>query len=268
LVNLDNFSLVYTGNTVTRPYSFVNLQGKNLVVTMGDSWTWGSDMTLDDNHEHRLQNHFGQRLAQEWSADWLNIAQGGSGNFWLYDRVEELAKVIPTLDYQHIYVVCTLTEIGRAVQARTDIDFYNFFVENDIKDFLFFLNNLCAEKIIQYLQPFDNVTLKIGTNFVNYLGNPYNVLLPRTWLELMCEHCGVDYSGICHVVSPWALGELRALIDLVPEHKHNDYLSMLNELVDSALQRERLLRSLPITRNLHPTAPGHGIWANYILQNI
>lgn len=273
MVDLSKFSLIDTGHTTTQsanpyPFNFVSHNGANLVVTVGDSWTWGADMTPDNNDIFRIQNHFGMQLSKNLDSDWLGLGQNGSGNFWIYDKICELADLIPQLEYQHIYVVCTLTETGRAINSRLDIDFYRFFLENHCNDLISFLNNRCVDNIIQVLSVFDNVSLHMGTNFVDYLGHSYDCLMPKPWLELICNHHGYPYYGNCQVVSPAVIQELEQLKSLVPDNKLIDYWQFLNNLTEQALQRERMISTVPGIKKLHPSAHSHSLWADYILQNI
>jgi len=274
MVNLEKFSIVDTGHKTKNifkyacPFDYISASSNILVVTVGDSWTWGSDMTTDDNNNYRLQNHYGNLIARAYNADWLNLGQGGSGNFWMYDRVQELANIIPELHYQRIFVICTLTETGRAIITRQDIDFYNFFKHNSLDEFLLHLNSICVNNITTMLEPFNNVVLRIGTNFVDYLGPSNEFLMPKSWLELMCTYYQIPYTGKCYIVSPWVFDELQQLKNLVPPNKINAYLDLLNSLVDRALHRELLIRSVPDIRCHHPQATSHKLWADYILQNI
>jgi hypothetical protein len=225
-------------------------------------------MTPTDNNQHRLNNHYGQIIATQLGSDWLNLGQGGSGNFWMYDRVRELAQVIPTLNYKSILVVCTLTETGRAIESRCDIDFVSFFKHNAPKDLLQYLNTICVHNVVSALEPFEHVTLRIGTNFVDYLGPASKHILATSWTELLCHKYNIPYTGPCYVVSPWVFDGLHQLKNLVPPEKINDYLDLINSLVDRALHRELLIRSVPDIRCHHPQATSHKLWADYILQNI
>lgn len=269
MVNLSAFSNLDTGSLVNGvSFDFIDRGENSLVVTIGDSWTWGQDMTPNNNNTLRLQNNYGMHLARSLNADWLSLGQNGSGNFWMYDRIQELANIIPELHYQRIFVICTLTETGRAVASRQDIDFYNFFKHNRPGEFLLYLNSICVDKITTMLAPFNNVVLRIGANFVDYLGPSNEFLMPKSWLEIMCTYYQIPYTGTCYIVSPWVFDDLYQLKDLVPPEKINDYLDLINSLVDSALHREKLMCSVPDIRHLHPQLTGHKLWADYVLQNI
>ena len=271
-MNLSVFSVVDTGHCQIKnlknlyPFDFVDRSKKKLVVTVGDSWTWGTDMTPDNNNEYRLKHHFGHQLACNLNADWLSLGQSGSGNFWMYDRVREFARIIPNLIYDQIYVVCTLTETGRAVSVRTDIDFNRYFQNYHVNGFIKYLNNLCVNNIVAALRPFDNVLLKVGTNFVDYLGDDHEFVMSTPWLKLICQQHSIEYTGNCQTMSPWAISDLRQLNNQVPDNKHNDYLNLLETLADSALERKQLLLSVPGMNRFHPTSQGHRLWADYVLK--
>lgn len=283
MVDLTKFSIVSTGHSTRNavkkvcPFDFVNNDSSVCVVTVGDSWTWGCDMTDNDDEHHRLSNNYGRLVADHLQADWLNLGQGGSSNFWIYDRVAELATVIPTWHYDKIYVICTFTEVGRAVDARTDIDFYNFLHHNDITQFLSYLNQHCVSNIVSALKPFDHVTVKIGTNFVDYAGPQFAELLPTPWVKLMCDHFKIDYDHQCHVVSSWVIDSFRSIMALSADP--TKYLAMLESWINPAIQRAQLLIKIPgmtytidpmrgSTNTGHPGAAGHRLWADYIIKSL
>lgn len=280
---MTKFSIVDTGHSTRNvvkkvcPFDFVNNNSSVCVVTLGDSWTWGCDMTANDDEQHRLTNNYGRLVAKHLGADWLNLGQGGSGNFWIYDKVNELVKVIPSWHYDKIYVICTFTEVGRAIDARTDIDFYHFLHNNDITQFLSYLNQHCVSNIVSALKPFDHVTVRIGTNFVDYTGPQFPEWLPIPWIKLMCNQSQIDYDHQCYVVSSWVIDSFRSIAAMGPDSEK--YLTMLESWIDPAIQRAQLLRKIPgITYTIlpsresinsgHPGALGHKLWADYIIKSL
>lgn len=162
----------------TNTYNFVNRNSKELVVTVGDSWTYGSDITLTNADEQpRIRLAFGNVLAEQIGADWLNLAMSAQGNFYIAAMVGELANLIPHLNYKKITVICTFTGIGRWFNTFYDLDInyiqwfnQNIHSQNDFDKLLFMLNDVCVSRILDYLKPFNHVKLKIGTNFVEPLG--------------------------------------------------------------------------------------------------
>lgn len=247
--------------------TFVATGSRTLVVTAGDSWTWGFDMTVSNNHDHRMSHSFGSIVAKELNADWLNLAQTGSGNFWLLDKIKEFAKLLPSLDYDKVYVICTLTEPGRAFNSNMDrhIDYITWFKNNtdDPSKLLPYLNNLVVSGIIDTLSKFD-ITLRIGTNFVNQTGLEVagEYLVPDTWLEILNGR----FVDECFVVSPFVINELKSAIDLVEDK--NKFLTWIIELSDKAILRRKQLIDPIKFANGHPIAQSHKMWADYILTKL
>ena len=64
---------------VTNCFDFVDRNSDTLVVTVGDSWTWGADLDSD----LRLQQVYGNLVSHHLSADFLNLGQSGSNNFFI-----------------------------------------------------------------------------------------------------------------------------------------------------------------------------------------
>ena len=262
-----------TGQFPTNTFSFIDNGADNLVVTVGCSWTWGANMTEDDNQTHRLKYNFGRVLANELSADWLLLGQVGTGNFWLYQKVEEFVKLIPTLKYKKIYIVCTLTEIGRQCYTELDshIDYKEYFRTNTFgNDLLQFLNDHAVNKIIEAVKPYGNVILRIGTNFIDQIGvdSARDFLIPTPWLERLCQETDTHYTGPVYTVSHKAMDALRRL----QPYSYNGfgYTLWLMSLLEKGGERIRLCQEcdLLMPGTGHPGIKGHNIWAQEILKTL
>ena len=65
-----------------KEFDWIKQNRKTLVVTIGESWTWGDSLgktqhKIFDDKEFRLANVYGRRLADTLQADFLNIAKPG-----------------------------------------------------------------------------------------------------------------------------------------------------------------------------------------------
>ncbi|CAB4128938.1 hypothetical protein UFOVP112_107 [uncultured Caudovirales phage] len=261
-----------TGQATDNTFSFINNGADNLVVTVGCSWTWGANMTSDDDLDYRLTNNFGRVLSNALSADWLCLGQVGTGNFWLYQKVEEFVRLIPTLKYKKIYIICTLTEVGRQCYTELDshIDYKEYFRNNAYGDkFLEFLNDYAVKKIVSAVEPYSNVILRIGTNFVDPIG--VNVdskyIIPNTWLSMLCAESGTEYTGKCYTVSHLAVNRLKQLKSV-----NNDFgfFLWLDKLIELGHDRITLCQqcNLLMPGTGHPGATGHRMWAEHILKTL
>lgn len=248
----------------THTFNFVDNDSDGLLVTVGDSWTWGADMTIDDDEQHRMQNHYGRIVSDHIGCDWLNLGQGGSGNFWAADKIKELTNIIPYLKYKNVTIVCTLTEVGRAVNTEIDrhIDYLNFFNTTPHTELLNFLNATVIDSITDSVKDYDFIRLLIGNNFVDHCGPTLcGITMDKTWLELITEKTNIEK---CHIVSSSSFDRLHSLIDSVGDKEH--YLLWISEIMDIATRRQKLLFNSSLIKRGHPNAAGHKLWANYIIE--
>ena len=103
------------------PYDFVDRNSKTLYVTIGDSWTWGSSILTDyidfsspiEQQEERKQKLYGNIITKNKNYDWLNLGCYAAGNNWIANKVFELYRLLPRLEYHKIIVHCVLTGVGR-----------------------------------------------------------------------------------------------------------------------------------------------------------
>jgi hypothetical protein len=262
--HIDTGHSLSTNSTCQSPFHFVDRKSKTLLVTVGDSWTWGVDILEGANDEYRVKNIYGNLISQHLCADWLLLAQSGSGNLWLARKVQEFNRMVNFLDYERVILICTFTESGRAAHAETEIDFVKFFKHNQPKDLLKFLDDIAMSWILDSTID-SRITLLIGRNFVdNWPLDTHALETP--WYQLM--QTNEKIHSMCHVVSPFVIDDLRELIDLAPKNTRNDILSMMSDLANTAIERANLLQSLPHIRNYHPNADGHRLWAEYVISKL
>jgi hypothetical protein len=259
----------------TNTFDFVDRNSKKLVITSGDSWSWGADLTPDDNEDYRLEHAYGNIIAKQLNADWLNLSQSGSNNFFIADRIEELEKIISSLDYTKIYLICTFTEIGRSFNSHYDsyIDYISWFKNNivnesDFDKFLYFLNAECLTRIQKVVKK-HNIELRVGSNFVDPIGlDTADGFLKTPWFRLL----GID----CPVVAYAGSTGVSRLLDaeqFIPDSKKSLFRSWFVKLIDNAKYIDQVTSTSIHPHVLsgrcgHPQADGHKRWANYILQSI
>jgi len=238
----------------TNCFDFVDRESTTLVVTVGDSWTYGEDLDTST----RLQNVYGNIVSQQLNADWLNLAQSGANNFFIAERVEELDKIVPNLDYNTIYLICTFTETGRSFNSHHDayIDYISWFRCNTIDKFLAFLNAECYNRVSTVAKR-HHMTLRVGTNFVDPVGFPADF---TAWFRQLGIVCSVNscagHTGVSR------LSEVEQFVNNSEQFKQ-----WFAELVDVSAHTDKVCRSTVLYK-AHPTANGHNIWANCILESI
>jgi len=103
------------------PYDYVDRGSDTLLVTIGDSWTWGSGICgpfdagniTEEDDKFRVSNLYGNVISKEKKWNWLNLGFYSMGNHWMVDKVFELRGLVPHLHFKNIVVVCVMTGTAR-----------------------------------------------------------------------------------------------------------------------------------------------------------
>lgn len=258
------------------PYSFVNNNSKKLIVTIGDSWTWGADLSTDDNLTVRNNDVYGAIIARELSADFLNLGQCGSCNLHIIERIKEMHNLITLLDYETIQIICTYTEVARSFNSEYDrtVDYYKWFASltfEELADFdqiLNYHNGLFQQDVLTLLETYPHVKIISGNNFTDPIGI---TSLPKTWIQLIAEELlNEDYVQPCYIMSHWVLDKLPAIItEFAPDINQTKLKEWMIVLLGRASQRKLLtINPQYFAGANHPRQQGHRLWANYLLDNI
>jgi hypothetical protein len=202
------------------------------------------------------------------NADWLNLALSAQGNFWIANMVQELAQIIPQLEYDRIYVICTFTGVLRWFNTRFDqhLDYISWFKNNvkDIEDFdklLVMLNSCCIKTILRSLSPFNHVILKVGTNFVDPVGFDQLTAeqrLPSAWYQVL----GCDDGNKIYTCTSYE--RISQGIEFIDSSQHAIFKQWVINKIDQSICRLNSLQDPAKFRNCHPFAEGHQLWAEYL----
>jgi len=254
------------------PFNFVNREQNTLLVTFGDSWTYGDDLTVDNNQEFRLEHVYGNQLSKLIGADFLNLAVPGSGNQLMPVLFEEFTQL--ELEYEQIIAIITFTEIGRDFNGWMDRDVdYASWLRNNIRTspdytkFLRWQNNLVANKIVKLADQMPNLKLLVSTNFVDPIGlEPFGSRqLDKTWLQVYRG----DNDHVCYFVSPYIIEKYKSVLDLEWSLDRTTWLEWANECLTRTNQRLDIIKDPEYFRGLyHPLAKGHLSWARYIEKQL
>ena len=258
----------------TNTFDYVDRGSDTLIVTVGDSWTWGSDIS-ENNHDNllRIKNLYGNILSQQVNTDWLNLGLSATSNFWLTAMVEELGQLVPNLEYKKICVICVFTGAGRWFHTQYDRYIHyaswandNVAQPNDYNKLLIKFNQDCIGRIQQALGPYKNITIKFGTNFVDPIGfNSVPLdqqLMP--WYRVM----GCQDGLVSHVCMDGVKALLR-MPEVVTNSQHLDYFKewMLG-IIPVSEKRNEIFNNPAKFRNYHPLKQGHQQWAEYLLTTL
>ena len=247
---------------------------KNLVVTVGESWTWGGGLgnpdydTKPDNHEFRLDNVYGAHLARYLDADFLNIAQPGESNLWIADQLNWAKQHIQELGYEKIYWFATLTEVGREFNGDRDHERIYTDLLKDIRGFDDFVD--CLSRLIA-VELAKHPDVIIGTNFV---GNNYPdrlSILKKSWVDVIAEYNQQPTPEPCFVLHCWVYERFSSVFEFNTELDRSTWLTEILEHMKKSDRTTDLLLASPINykqASKHPIPIGHEIWAKYLFAQI
>ena len=264
------------------PYNFVNRNSKTLVITIGDSWTFGADIYPDDfkYKQERLNKIYGNIIASELTADFLSLGQSGTCNLYIISKIIELDKIIPTLEYEKIIIICTFTEACRSIDGYFDktndyVSWFNnqhFDSIDKFNSIIEYHNSLYQDTLVNLIKKYSHVELIVGTNFVEPVGMHKEIsVLPKSWTQVYSEKIiKQEYTGECFIMSHWIFDKLP---DIITKFKPSIDQQLLKQwmidLINIALERKKLVSDHRYFRGIsHPLASGHRVWANYILENL
>lgn len=269
------------------PYLELSQGRPNLVICYGDSWTWGDSLvknltgsTTDQPHI-RLNNVYGRKLADLLDADFVNCAIPGIYNYWILDRLKilinhDMNSLCKT--YDKIYIVVTLTEIGRDFDfVKYCADFENFFEvsSNTLPDDIC---KACERFDFQYLDEISKMLpsktkLIVGRNFTHVQQDNKQLLdclLPDSWTDLLFKKQNFKFDQNCIIMSH-GIDRFDNYIKSKNLDNQN-YKKWLTDIIYpiATKQVDLLMQSKYNykTASKHPTPEGHAIWAEYIFSHL
>lgn len=246
---------------------------KNLLITIGDSWTWGdslgsTSMKFNDT-KTRYKEFYTNRLAHSLDADWLMLAQCGCDNNWIlnqYDVIRNAIKEGFYSDFDNVFVHVCMTEMFRELEnkilakklqpelidSKTFDDFCHTYFKRTVIDRLDFT----IPKLHSFSKNFWNVDHDLKSfNFV-----------PDVWQQLLFDNNNIGVQVDTPVLSGVGIYPLlnflkkNSMKKLV--YEFTDMLVKINKICDRLA--ESSLNSAAGTK--HPTSFGHQIWADRLYQ--
>jgi hypothetical protein len=272
-------------------FDFVDRQSDTLIVTIGDSWTWGADLSqieisgahlirLEDD-DYRIKHVYGNVLAEKLAADFLNLGELGAGNWYIVRKLKELLRISNALTYKKILVFGIWTELGRDFNSTFDIhvDYRSWLLSNvrQSRDYYGFMNYIhvqIANAVLDLIKKFDHrFKFNFGTNFVDPIGNDVlsNYWIERTWLQVICDESKKTYEPVqCYTVFPWCIEKFNMVFDVAPELNRLEWLEWITEVTAHANIRAAICfrDNINFGNLLHPSAVNHQRWADYILGKL
>lgn len=234
---------------IKNPFHYLSRDSGNLLVTVGDSWTYGDSLGNTrvrdgvDDTEYRLAHVYGNLLSEQLDYDWMNLALPGASNFCMLNWLGQLLD--RKYNYQSITCVVTLTEAGRHEEinwARGDL------LQPALEHIVAKTYSMIKELRLR----FPRVTFKVAHNFSD--GIPGHGVVERSWLEVLTDQPLQDNTFI--VVS-----------DHIKQLNYNRTYPDTVEVIDRALRRIDILDACDHCcreDSRHPLEQGHKLWADYL----
>ena len=274
-----------SGLDIDRDYSddfIVDPKGKkNLVICLGDSWTWGDSLP----EESREQQIYGRLISNEFDADFINVGCRGFSNSWILLVGEQILHYLKKdiSKYQKIYVIVTLTETARDIVTHYSfqfdyIDHYEKFgnTEEFYRVLLEKIELRWAEQIQNLLGLSDDrFVYFVGQNFVwhpKYDQLPDRVLITdQNWIEVLADYQKLPRPIRTTMVTGWIFDTFKKANDISGIKDH----SIFKEFVLPYIEKANLVNQWLDSSNLngkvaskHPNAVGHRLWAEHIINRL
>jgi hypothetical protein len=261
--------------TAYRTWYSEDIQNRDtLLITVGDSWTWGDHLGAIDwnkcfDDPVRLEQIFGRKLADMLSADWVNLAEPGCSNYWMIEQLQDIVPLLKTHTYKRAIVVITLTEDLREATytRRFDVNTpYNHFFNstNTLKEFLIEVENFLFQNINDVAITLPNVEFYTSRAFTDSWND--HGQLDKTWCDVLQDHVQfADYTKPVPFVAQMAINPLTE------KYLKDSYKS---EFLDIMRRVESRWGFLGVSEyNLkgstyHPNPDGHRLWAEYLFSQI
>ena len=255
-------------NPSEMPFDFVNRNSKKLLVTIGDSWTWGDELP------NRVESCWGNILSERIKADWLNLSVSGAGNHYIGQLYQDFISYIKDRNtYENILCVVMLSETGKDFNGWFDRDVdYASWLKNNIKKhddyykLLEFINDFSIDRILT--NKVENLELLCGFNFVNpsSVTKLANSLIKKTWLEVCINQ---ELLDSCYIVSRYIFKKLDSIFSIEWSLDRQLYTKWKTTQLESTTKRRKILQD---TRyfypRFHPREDGHVVWAEHLYKEI
>lgn len=237
---------------IRNPYHYKSRDSGQLIVTVGDSWTYGDSLGKTrvrdgiDDTDYRLEHIYGNLLTEQLAVDWMNLALPGGSN---YCMLNWLGQLLDRKHNQSIVCVITLTEAGRHEELR--------WAQGDSLQTA--LKNIVAKEysMIKELRlRFPKVKFKVAHNFTDSIDG--NGVMERTWLEVLTNQRIQNDTYI--VVS-----------DHIKQLNYDRTYPDTIDVIDRALKRIDILDACEYCckeDSRHPTEQGHKLWADYLVTQL
>lgn len=246
------------------------VEGKeNLLITIGDSWTWGDSLGCsvhtENNKSYRYENFYTGILSKKLNADWLMLAKCGTNNRWIMARYSEICNSINKgfyKNYNKVFVHVNFTEQFR------DIESFLHDIKDDYDSIGNFAEYYFASTVLNNMKKIntDFTYHTYGQNFWNFPFERSQNWLPDVWQDLLFRHQEIHYRVKTAMVSSIAHQPFQKYcVEKNLKKLQDDFKVQTVEMLRLIRHMEESkLNSAEGTK--HPSELGHKIWADYLYK--
>lgn len=262
-----------------RSWYHENLQGRSqLLITAGDSWTWGDSLNPNQSrdklyreyHGHRQKHIYGTLLAEKLQTDHINLARSDAGNL---DILAYLKRVLPSVlqKYSRTFVVVTLTE-----NHREQLSLDKGSLSDDLPQLMCDLEHRMMTQFMDLLSMSNNICAVMARNFTHSFESNQakfaSIHADRTWVDLLAEQQDIGaYPGPLRVLTMASYANIENamydsqtnLLDIL----NNDLKVLWMQTLEATSWLDRSQLNYNIATR-HPTEEAHAIWADYLYRLI
>lgn len=269
---------IYIGNyepNVLNPIVFCKTGSKDLLLVVGESWSYGDSLSpyvkaMDklDNIPYRVSTVFGGKLASHFKSDLFLYTQPGNANGNYFSKIEDVLNFIfNDLKYEKVRLVMQLTSPGRDLYNEPKIFEHLFSMKKNNHPILN-LNDWCIEydklfferlnEIIIKYPIYDTVLWKNFNEFF-YKNRDYKFKVIETpFLRYGVEFCGEDVELPMNYES-YFFEVMEKIYNL--KITNDEVLNQIN-LLDTTFKK----LGLSTLNNWHPNDGGHWTLATLIRE--
>jgi len=247
-----------------------------LLLTVGDSWTWGDHLgNIDWNQASddpvRLTQIFGRLLADKLNSDWVNLARPGCSNYWMLEKLQDIQPIIQNSRYKKIYLVVTLTEDLREAEYTRRIQvlptYQKFWEESaNLNKFLVAVENYLFDNLQSYFDTVPVVPIVSRAFTDSWQTRPW--LLDKTWCDIIQDN--FNFSNYQKPVPFIAQMSINPLTEKFIKNNPDRKIEFL-DIMERVGNRWQFLGASPYNlkgSTCHPNPAGHQLWADYLYTQI
>lgn len=267
ILNLDPeyFSQCTVTNNTDSNRSVIHesLNGReNLLVTIGDSWTWGDSLDNIDitkgisDSPRRVDLIYGKHLSNLLESDWINIAYPGIDNGWIANTAWRFQFIKHLLPYKTIYISVGFTDIARDVITYGSDSSLSFLENAKQYEKNYF-------KILSSIENETDIKIVVGRNFTDTFDDNANIVkhhLRKRWIDVSRDSWKKDYCipKSYFMRYPDSLSESDRFFLL--ENCFSSTSAVLDFLDQCPLHYKQASK--------HPNETSHLLWANYVYDQM